>query len=76
MSENETSNKINLVLEDQVPCFKASRRGRKGGTLVAETIPELIKQAHDRGWVGNLIVSRAYTKRTQDNLFSNESENV
>ena len=50
----------NLKLENQVQVFRAARRGRTGGQLIAPTLEALQILVEGKGWSGDIKVSKVF----------------
>jgi len=51
---------LNLKLENQVQVFRAARRGRTGGQLIAPTLEALKVLVEGKGWSGDIKVRKVF----------------
>ena len=59
MSKNKVKT-ANLLLESQVVAFRATRRGRTGGKLIAPSMEALQVLVDDKGWSGDIKVQKVF----------------
>tara|TARA_B100001094_G_scaffold309563_1_gene343346 strand:- start:394 stop:642 length:249 start_codon:yes stop_codon:yes gene_type:complete len=50
----------NLKLENQAQVFRAARRGRTGGRLIAPSLKELKALCEAKGWSGDIKVKKVF----------------
>lgn len=65
---------LNLIRENQIVNFVASRRGRKGGKIQANTFEEVAAQAAAKGWTGDLVISKIFVSNTKSTPMTSSEE--